>query len=99
MDQLQALSFNNSISGPSRLHHYHQHMSAAAGGAFWLPHMRDVIAAYLLRGRVTAEGTLPVALTSPFFLALPSCPCCVAALSLKIIIIIIIIIIIATLPL
>lgn len=53
MDQLQAFSLNNSHSGPNQLHHYHQHMSAAASSALLLPQMRDMIAAYLLRGRVT----------------------------------------------
>jgi hypothetical protein len=51
MDQLQTFSFNNLHSIPNQLHHYHQHMSAAASSTFLLPHMRDIIAACLLRGK------------------------------------------------
>jgi len=50
-DQLQAFSFNNVHSIPTQLHHYHQHMAAAASSSFLWPQLRDTIAACLLRGR------------------------------------------------
>jgi hypothetical protein len=51
MDQLQAFSLSNLHSNHNHLHHYQQHMSAAASRALLLPQMRDMITAYLARGR------------------------------------------------
>lgn len=50
------LLMDQQLGNPNQLHHHHHQHMTAASSAFLLPQLRDMmIAAYLLRGRMTVE--------------------------------------------